>query len=548
MTTPAALTADQASQLVNVRVMLEHALTEATAAPFMRRATAIVLLDAVVERATHLVAVTRGVPVARNDGLDELISKVKQDMGESWQPTVLSDIRQLRRARNAAQHEGLPPAGELVPSWATAARTYVRDLIDAQFGVDVTHVVLTIAVQDDERRAALEQAMQLVDGGDYAGAVAVATIAFKESQRQWHRLQSSGGLSIVSPGQSGELAVEVAELSALARDGALAPDGQEYLWFRGLIREQGNLIDEGEARRAVAFVFWWVIRLEAALSTWEPDRRARRDRAQRHVRTGAGPASIADATSTPDRGRVLLNQSGSATPLPDRWLLTFTLRDVPAGVDYSTWAECIRELLSHPPARSRWEVRQDGTTRVEVLDEAEIPARVDELRSALSRAELVLDEQARQSAEIDAGSEAEGLAYLEALASAGPLPEWVLAVNRAGLHGEEVVLLALDDSLRIPASADSVPTGFGGHRETLVDRIHAFLRAEDAAGSCYYDGQGNTAVSAVEPQRLFDLLNATGAFVDERLKEHASRVEEHATLDIRIEETLNATLQAQDEM
>jgi hypothetical protein len=403
-------------------------------------------------------------------------------------------------------------------------------------------VVLTLAVQDGDLRAALDQATHLVDGGDYAEGVAVARTVFKETQGRWHQLQSSnsGRLSAARADQRREpLAVEVAELRDLARDGALAPDGQEYLWFRRLLREKGDLLDENDARRTVAFVFWWVIRLEAVLSTWEPDRQARRDRAQRHVRIGSGPASIALASSTPVRGRVLLQQSGG-TLLPDEWLLTFTLRDVPTDEDYLVWAQCIRELLP-PPAGSRWHVRPDGTVLVHVPDEAQISVRVDELRAVLTRAESVLDERERQRTESRAVVEAECLEYEEELARAGSLPQWVLGVERAVVRSEEVVVLTLDESLRIPASVDSIPASFSGQRESLVSRLHAYLR--DAAGSCYSDGKGKTAMTAVAPHRLIELLAAADDFVGARLREHAEHEKQQAVLDLRIEEALKAALQ-----
>ena len=127
-----ALTPHEVEQLVSLRLALENALLQCNRATKYRRGTALVALDTVVERASAIVAVTSGVPVPKSGNLDDLISKLKESLGERWVPGVLPDIRQLRRPRNAAQHEGLEPDREQIPSWASAVAVYVTTLIDTQ--------------------------------------------------------------------------------------------------------------------------------------------------------------------------------------------------------------------------------------------------------------------------------------------------------------------------------------------------------------------------------------------------------------------------------
>ena len=103
----ASLTAHEVEQLVSLRLALEDARLQARRAGTYRRGAAIVALDAAVERATALVAFTRGIRVTPTTKLDDLISHLKESLGTMWAPTVLPDIKHLRRARNAVQHEAL---------------------------------------------------------------------------------------------------------------------------------------------------------------------------------------------------------------------------------------------------------------------------------------------------------------------------------------------------------------------------------------------------------------------------------------------------------
>lgn len=89
----------EVQQLLALRLAVERARRDARRAGRYQRGSAIVALDSNVERACALVAVARGLSVPSNGKLDDLISQVKQSLGPDWRPTVLPDIKQLRRAR-----------------------------------------------------------------------------------------------------------------------------------------------------------------------------------------------------------------------------------------------------------------------------------------------------------------------------------------------------------------------------------------------------------------------------------------------------------------
>ena len=62
------LSPDEVAQLVGLRAMLEHAVRFASSAPAVHQTTAVVLLDAVVERVTFLTAVSLGLSIGPRDG------------------------------------------------------------------------------------------------------------------------------------------------------------------------------------------------------------------------------------------------------------------------------------------------------------------------------------------------------------------------------------------------------------------------------------------------------------------------------------------------
>src|SRR5699024_4024298 len=145
------LALNETEQLLSLRVALEDALLRAKGAGRYRRGSAIVALDAVVERASWIVMVTRGLTPPKNGKLDDYISQLVQHL-QTWKPPILTDIKQLRRARNSAQHEGLEPDRDQLPVWSHATEFYVTSLIDAQFSIDLKQIVLSDAIQDEALR------------------------------------------------------------------------------------------------------------------------------------------------------------------------------------------------------------------------------------------------------------------------------------------------------------------------------------------------------------------------------------------------------------
>ena len=90
------ISARETEQLIELRMALDDALRRARAAGRFQRVAAVVALDAVVERASAFVAVARGLPVPSNGKLEDLVSRLNQDLGGVWAPRVLPDIRPPR--------------------------------------------------------------------------------------------------------------------------------------------------------------------------------------------------------------------------------------------------------------------------------------------------------------------------------------------------------------------------------------------------------------------------------------------------------------------
>lgn len=81
------LTVHELEQLVALRLSLEDALSRAKGATKYRRGTAIVALDATVERASSIVAVTRSLSIPTNGKLEDLISRLRESFGSTWKPS-----------------------------------------------------------------------------------------------------------------------------------------------------------------------------------------------------------------------------------------------------------------------------------------------------------------------------------------------------------------------------------------------------------------------------------------------------------------------------
>lgn len=459
----------EVDQLLGLRLMLEDALRRAQHAGPNQRATATVLLDATVERATFLTCVSLGLQVKTNDGLDTLISRVKQELGDRWQPRVLPDVRLLHRARNAAQHEGLAPDRSMLPGWASATHAYVVGLVDAVFAVDLGRVVMSDAIVDQELRALVATAETALAGGELEASARASTAAFRTARDRWDKMHRAGQMGFWQPmiarGTPAHAQSQIDELRSVISATALAADPAEVAWFRAASREP-DLLDSDDVERMLSFAFGWVATFDLAQQSWVPDRRRRAEVAERLVRAGAGPARISEVTSMGPLGE-------------GRFQVVFRLCDVPAPDEYDDWSYALGTLLrAGDGPRGQWDVRPNGTVTA-AFPEADAAAAVERVADALAGTDAALA-AARDEREAERSASAERTReYMLELAERS-LPKWVTSVEILGASfagpAREGLSLVIDDSMaNLVAPAD--PTN--GVQNQQRDRIHHLLRRHD---------------------------------------------------------------------
>jgi len=416
-----ALSPNEIRQLMVVRSMLDDATQQAQTATALRRLTAVVLLDGVVERATHLVAVHRGVKVTRNTDLDALTDLVKGSLGGAWSSRhSAADVRQMHRARNTAQHEGVQPAAESLLAWADATRSYVRGLVDSAFNIDIHHVALTDAILDEELRTTLELADQhLQDQKDHECVVACGT-AVDMAVRSWRSLHGRANRMVsiarsirnarLRSGDS-ELEQRIELLELASELDAFSRDRAEAAWFAQVTSTRSELIEPGDGARALAFATMWVIAYEEAAATWVPDRYERSLLKSRLVRVNEEPAyvhSVEEATSTK---------------------LVVRVGDVPPADLYHKWMRVTERIASsHTGDSRRWAINENGSAQAGIVESDDIKVLILALQTALTESHSALESDRREAEKLTELGERRRKDFVAAGASED-LPHWVLNLS-----------------------------------------------------------------------------------------------------------------------
>jgi len=514
--------------LLALRSMLVDAVHWAHTASPLQRSTATVLLDGVSERALHLVAVDRGLQIPRNN-FDGLLALVVADIAPAWRPSRLPDVRQLHRARNSAQHEGLAPDRDQLAPWAAAVGAFVRSLVEGQFDVDLDRVALTDPVVDDQLRGELEDAAQALAEQRPADSVRASRYAIEKADEVWQRLHGSHGTRVGRSlgsmlGAAGGNDPLDGALRALEREQRLetfAESPAEAVWFAGLSRERPEHLDIDDAERALAFATSWVLAFEAAKESWTPDRRARADRRARLVRAGDGPAYIDSVTQAEASG-------GGA-------VVAVRVADVP-DEDFEGWAHTVDALLREAAVtgRPRWQLRGDGIAQIRLDEASLLEEQIEVLASALARAEDRLQEDRRSDAMAEQARADAAEAYTAELAALGALPSWVLTVRREAmsLHGPAVVFSMEPVLGPVAASPDA---------NSLADLIRADGRVE----ACFGQGPGTWAIQPVlEPADLHDLLWSAHPTVQALAGQRFSRDEELRRMAVALSQRAETAIRA----
>ncbi|WP_142061270.1 hypothetical protein [Pseudarthrobacter sp. B4EP4b] len=534
------LTVHEVEQLVALRLSLEDALTRAKGATKYRRGTAIVALDATVERASSIVAVTRSLPIPKSGKLEDLISSLRESFGSSWKPAVLPDIRHLRRARNASQHEGLEPDREQVPLWASAANVYVSSLIDAQFDVDILTVALSDAIRDPRLRQFIREAETARAAGEPGSCVDKATEAYGEASTRWTRLRGDRRPAF-APTSSQLLDKKshdfvngrIDNVQSVLDAAAFSQDLAEAEWFTSAIAEPSEVMDADDAERVLAFAFEWIVEYERAAASWTPNRRHRAAVARRKVRSGAGPARIDSCVSVDFR-------YGTIRAI-------FSIADVPPEKDYSVWARTVQDLLAEGDLTSSWTVSDDGTIEVRraVKAPSDTADEVEVLSSALKQADVVLNEKLQAAAKEDRLARQRRDEYAESLETVrADLPAWVEDIQWSdeGFGGgktEQLLVTLAKDMWRL-RFGERGEGSFYDNRTTIYDVI----RNHELVDQCY--GTGGRSDMGIMPvlnaEHLARVFKDADVVVSRQLEIERAKTDEQKAAVVAVKSRIAARL------
>ena len=101
-----------AARLIRLRSFLHAAQASSSDLTSTGRHAAAVALDGVCELAMGLAAVELELPPPNGiEGLPRLLARLTERLGDRWKHEGVKGFRELHRARNAAQHDGLAPRG-----------------------------------------------------------------------------------------------------------------------------------------------------------------------------------------------------------------------------------------------------------------------------------------------------------------------------------------------------------------------------------------------------------------------------------------------------
>ncbi|MFC9352935.1 hypothetical protein [Arthrobacter sp. NPDC057013] len=475
------LTVHEVEQLVALRLSLEDSLSRAKGATKYRRGTAIVALDATVERASSIVAVTRSLPIPKSGKLEDLISSLRESFGSSWKPAVLPDIRHLRRARNASQHEGLEPDREQVPLWASAANVYVSTLIEAQFNVDILSVVLSDAIRDPDLRQFIREAEIARASGEPSTCVDRVKAAYREASMRWTSLHRNRrpafaptSSELLDKKSYDYLGGRIDNVQSVLGAAAFSQDLAEAEWFTVAIAEQSDVLDADDAERVLSFVFEWIVEYERAAASWTPNRRHRAAVARRRVRSGDGPARI-------DKCLSVDHSHGEVRAI-------FRIADVPAEADYPAWTRTVRKLLPSADPVQYWTVFDDGTIEVRsaIAAPSDAADEVEVLTSALKQADVIMHERRLVTAKEDLLARQKRDEYAESLKTVrDDLPAWVEDIQWSdeGFGGgktEQLVVTLAKDMWKL-RFGERAKGSFFDNRASINDVI----RNHELVDQCY---------------------------------------------------------------
>lgn len=451
----------EVEQLVELRIQLEEAARSVRSAGKYRRVQAAVAIDAVIERTSSLVATARGLTMSPQAKLDDTISKLRQSFAEAWQPTVLQDVRELRRARNAAQHDALTPDLARLSTLSASAEHYVVSLVDAQFGVNLKTVTLADAIQDPTWRSEFATAERWLSTGkpsDIDQALSIVGRLLNSAEERWKSFSRPITMQSLHDDKPTRRILRRVEQHLRIEEWLFATHPSEARWVRDVLHSQEGTVDPDEAERVLSYTFSWLTSLEMAIAEW-PLSRSRRADVRKRI--------VGDPGETPRITRILSITEHS----PTRSSVRVQLQGVPPADVYDAWSQRLSDSLRDQDD-IYWTIHYDGT--VEWQFPANDPTLAAQGASALQQA--LTDSTSLEPPPVPAVPEVttpdqSALRLMEADFQqdieqvSQSLPRWVteISLNATESHNEPFMVVS------VSASIDNLPDGLWTLRKEIAD-------------------------------------------------------------------------------
>jgi hypothetical protein len=259
-----------------VRGLLEEAIRRTADASVIGRRVAAVLLDGAAEAAMATAMAAFNDSPNERDSLDELQRRLVEHLhaaGRLRRHEKLDgwpDVRRLRRVRNGAQHHQIAPDHQTLVAWAASVQRFIAHVIVAAYDVNVLAVTAADAIEDEQIRAEFGKAEASIAASDIAEGVKTLSHAFSAARKLWQQQHRRAlGLASHHFDEFGIRRMIDSATEPMADMLEVAPfisDLGEYIWWRQLTSDVFNdlvRLSDDDGRRALSFVFTWIVRWEA---------------------------------------------------------------------------------------------------------------------------------------------------------------------------------------------------------------------------------------------------------------------------------------------
>jgi hypothetical protein len=253
------------ADLVRLRAALEHAKLLAQDRTERGRHVALISLDGAVEYAMWLVVQHVGLPIPERASFHDAMNKLIGHFSSSWQQPGRRGVIHVHAARNQAQHGGSTPDPALMDGWVDEIEAFVQSLTFAAFGVALHEILLASAIDNEVLRNQITAAELAIDAAVPELAFASAYETFLAARVRWRDQQGDAYnyMALQASFDADPAHIDPAGRSTDYADvSVFASDLGEYHWLIATRRHvaQGVPVNLDDARRALQFVYHWILR------------------------------------------------------------------------------------------------------------------------------------------------------------------------------------------------------------------------------------------------------------------------------------------------